>query len=262
MPRLTFPAKAYRGAKKFVKKRYGLNKKSKGLKYGNIAKDVLMLKKMVNAEKKIYEVKDTTSLSTGQVYGNVTGTICYDITPLIGQGVTQSTRTGASIKLSSALYQFQFQQQLNATIANKVIIEFWVNKGTQLDSATAREYLFAPSTFSVVIDYNSPRNSDRFSDFQLVRRIYKTIPADANPGDTAQSTFDIPIKFNRGQGHHVRLAQSATTYADILNGQMFMTIRSQVGNNSSIASTKDVPVTGALTGLSVRFAYKTWYYDN
>lgn len=47
--------RAYTGAKKFVKKRYGLNKKSKGLKYGKIASDVMMLKKMINAEKKSYQ---------------------------------------------------------------------------------------------------------------------------------------------------------------------------------------------------------------
>lgn len=54
MPFRKLANQAYKGAKKAVKKRYGLNKKSTGLKYGKIASDVMMLKKMVNAEKKSY----------------------------------------------------------------------------------------------------------------------------------------------------------------------------------------------------------------
>jgi len=263
MPIKKFLKRTVSKAKKYVKKRYGLNKASSGIKYGQMANDVMMLKRMVNAEKKAYEIKSGLLLA-GQVFGNNSATVCLDITPMIAQGVTSSTRNGTSVKLHSALYQFQIQQQSAATLSNKVIIEFWINKATALDELTARDYLFAPSTFTSVIDANSPRNQDRFSEFRLVRRIIKTIPTDSLTGEATQQTFDVPVKFNRGQGHHIRLAQtlSGTPVNDILNGQMFMTMRPAIGNTSAVASTKDIPITAPTTGLTVRFAYKTWYYDN
>lgn len=264
MPYGKYAKKAYRSAKKAIKKRYGFNKKSKSVKFVKMAKDIMMLKEMVNAEKKSFSLKDATSLSCGQVYGNLTGTVCYDITPLILAGSAADQRTGNSVNLHSALYQFQLQQQSSATLANKVIIEFWVNKGTQLNTSDAREYLFAPATFSGVIDYNSPRNQDRFSDFQLIRRVIKTTPTDSLSGEQTVNTFDVPVKFNRGKGHHIRLAGSiaGNPLLDVLNGQMFMTMRSAIGNNSLVASTLNVPITAASSGISVRFAYKCWYYDN
>ena len=125
---LKYVKRAVRRVKKAVKKRYGFNKKSKGIKYGTMARDVAKLAQMINAEKKTYQLS-YNSQYTGQVLINATGALCYDITPLLAQGTATDQRTGASVKLHSALYQFQINQMVGATLSNKLIIEFWINKG-------------------------------------------------------------------------------------------------------------------------------------
>ena len=257
--------KARKSIGRALGRRYVKKYQKAGLKtmnYNQISRDIMMLKNVVNAEKKIFEQKYST-YSTAQVDVNNSGMSIVDITPLIAQGATQSTRNGASIKLHSALYQFQLQQHTAATLANKIIIEFWINKATQLDVVTARDYLFSPSTFNSIVEHTSSRNSDRFSEFRLIRRVIRTVPTDSISAEQTITTFDVPIKFNSGKGHHVRLNSSASSYSDILNGQMFMTMRPSVGNMSfTTPSTKDVPLTAANTGVFVRFAQKVWYYDN
>lgn len=255
--------KAYKSVKKGLKRRYGLNKKSAGVNYGTIASDVLMLKKMVNAEKKSYPALFSGQF-VGQVNGNSTGALCYDITPYISQGLGADARTGSSVKLCSALYQFQLSQATGLTTKQKLIFEFWINKGTQLDAATAQTYIHQNSTFSTVIDTNSPRNQDRYSEFRLVRRVTRTLAPEQLSGDSTSLTFDVPVKFNRGKGHHVRLVTNPSGVAqDCLNGQMFMTVRADIGNASALTvSTKPVHLQAVNTGAYMRFAYRVWYYDN
>lgn len=254
-------------AKKFVKKRYGFNKKSGGPRYGKIASDVLMLKKMINAEKKVIEyayggLEAPTIFNIGQVNGTAaSGAFILDITPFPQLGNQVNQRNGNSIKACSALYQFQIQQMSAMTIDTTIIIEFWIVKGTPEGSATTLANLFTPATFSGVIDTNSARNQDKFNDYQLIRRFVKKQKADSLSNDANLLTFNVPMKFNRGKGHHVRLA---TDNVNILNGQMMMTLRASVGNMSSTTnSTRPVPYATVLnSGQTVRFASKLWYYDN
>ena len=259
--------KAYKAGKKGLKARYGLNKKSKGLNYGQMASDVLMLKKMVNAEKKYHNYTAGQVYGLGQVNGaTLSGALCYDITPLITQGNGPDGRNGTSVKLCSGLYQFQITQQSATYFDAKVVIDFWINKGQPITTADAQTQLFDTSQFSGVIDTNSPRNINRFADFQRIRSVTRTIKQDqVNIADLQTITFDVPLNFNRGKGHHIRLVNSisGTPVNDILNGQMFMTMRCSAGNtNASTTSTRDVPYTAINTGQNVRFAYKTWFYDN
>ena len=250
--------------KKAVKKRYGFNKKSKGPKYVKMAQDVAKLAMMINAEKKVFN-QSYPVYSVGQVNANGTGALIYDVTPLMAQGVTLSTRNGASVKLHSALYQFQFTQQASLTINQKIIIEFWKTKGTTLPQADCLAKVYDTATFSGVIDTNSPRYQDNFNDFQLIRRVSKMLPADSISTDATVITFDVPIKFNRGKGHHIRLTQniSQNPTSDVLNGQIFMIVRASVGNSStSTVSTQNVPLKLINSGADMRFAYRTWFYDN
>jgi len=258
------PKKMYKAAKKGVKKRYGYNKKSKGPKYGQMAADVAKLAMMINAEKKVFN-QIYTNQNLGQVNINGTGALCYDITPLIPQGSGQDERNGASVKLHSALYQFQFTQLSALSINQKIIIEFWKTVGTTLSTTELLTKTFDNATFSTVIDTNSPRQQANFGDFKLIRRIVKTLPSDNINADATTATFDVPIKFNRGQGHHIRLVKTLASnpVSDITNGQIYMTIRASVGNANQVsASTLSVPLTATSTGSVMRFAYRTWYYDN
>lgn len=257
-----FVKKALRSGKRFVKKRYGIGKK-RTLNVSALANDVAKMAMMINAEKKAYNAP-LELRNLGQCNANSTGALIYDITPTgIIQGVTVNTRNGNSIKLSSALYQFQLAQLPAATIANKVIIEFWLNKGTYQTEATAMNQLFLPAQWSSVIDANSARSQDYFGDFRLLRRVVKTIPCDNTASESTVRTFTIPFKFNKGQGHHIRFSNNTGNLTDVANGQIFMTMRAEQGNaNSFTASTLDIPYTAVNTGLRVRAAYRIWFYDN
>ena len=258
--------KAFRAGKKFVKKRYnvGGKRKLKNANTGAIVADVMKLMSMVNAEKKIYQLSLQTQY-VGQVNVNSTGAICLDVTPMMGEGADQFQRNGISIKLHSQLWQFQISTEVFAQIANRVHIEFWYNTGTVLSQATLLTNVYDPSIFSGVIDMTSTRNSDHFGEYRLLRKHTAVLKEQSIAGAISNSTFQIPIKFNRGKGHHIRYTGIGSTnyLTDVQNGQIFMIIRADNGNASgTTASTLPVNPTGASTGAKCVFANKTWYYDN
>jgi len=260
-----FVKRAVRGAKRVVKKRYNIGKKKRGgVNTGAIAADVMKLMSMVNAEKKIYTLA-LQSNSVGQVRINATGAQCFDITPMMGQGTDQFTRNGISVKLHSQLWQFQVIQQSAALSGNTIHIEMWYNSGPTRDQATLLTDMYEPSIFSGVIDMTSTRNPDHFKDYRLLRKVSRKLHDPAYAGDLVNSTFTIPIKFNRGKGHHIRYTGSGfTNYLnDVQAGQIFIIMRTNNGNSSpTTASTLPVVVTGINTGLTVKWANKTWFYDN
>ena len=270
MPIRKYAKKALKSVARGLGRRYVKKGQRAGLKtmnYNQISRDIMMLKNVVNAEKKFFDYEynnaGTKFFTVGQTNGTLSGAFCLDVTPLIAVGSTVSQRNGNSVKLTSALYQFQLEQMSAMTLDTKLIIEFWSVKGQYEPASQLLTNTFSPSTFSQCIDTMSPRNQDKFSDYKLIRRVIKTQKADQLTGTASVSTFDIPVKFNRGKGHHIRLNNDNT---DILNGQIYMTIRCGIGNaSSSIVTTgKNVPsaMTAINTGQFVRFAYKVWYYDN
>lgn len=258
-----FIKKTLQSGKKFVKKRYGLGKNRK-LNTKNIASDVMKLMAMVNAEKKIYTLA-LQSNNIGQVNANVTGTQCIDVTPMMAEGVDQFTRNGISLKLHSQLWQFQIYQQGGALSGNKFTVELWYNLGPTRDQATILTDLYEPSVFSGVIDMTSTRNPDHFKDYRLLRKFTKVLKDPAYAGDVTNSTFTIPIKFNKGKGHHIRYTGTGSTnyLNDVQSGQIVIVLRAENGNRStSTASTLPIAVTAVSTGITVKWANKTWFYDN
>ena len=198
--------KAVRSAKKFVKKRYGFNKKSKHVKFGRIAKDVMMLKQMVNAEKKRYyitpqnqTVGDITTLaplytvflgtaqaytispfSIGQVYATsatacVPGWSACDITPYPSQSNPFSGREGSSIKLHSSYMRFQVSQQTSLNAPMKIQGYIVQVKGMPITSSanllTYVNNMFLTDPFVIGTGINSgsgiiDRSSDLDPDFR------------------------------------------------------------------------------------------------
>jgi len=251
-----------------VKKRY--TSKSGGARYGRMVKDVARVVSMVNAEKK-YVTYPVATFSVGQVDGNASGARQFDVTPLMGQGTDVSTRNGNSIKICSSFFQFQIQQQSNTiTTPIRFKVELWLVKGIPL-GAFASQATTAPitdlydnSVFSGVIDMTSTRNMDHYSDYRLIASRSVYLPGDqVSGGDVQAKTFTMPIKWNRGKGHHVRYSGTSGSSADISNGQIFMIFRTDVGNkNTATVSTKDIPLTAVSSGINVKLGYKHWFYDN
>lgn len=265
--------KTVKAGKRFVKQRYNIGGKKKGgLNIQAIAQDVAGLARMINAEKKIYSISSSNELAlavgVGQVNATVSGTRIFDISPLIEQNVSASGRTGDSLKITSAYFQFMVSQQANCVIGNRCSIELWhYNGGAVISVADVATHLFKPTVFSTVIDYQSARNEDFIGDFRLARRMVVNIPAEQVSGSRTVRYINMPIKFNKGKGHHIRYTGSTITnnpLTDIANGrsQLFLIYRAESGNRSSVVSTLNVPQTGITTGLEVTASYTMYYYDN
>jgi len=258
--------KAVRGAKRFVKKRYNVGGKKKGgPNTGQIVKDVMSLMSMVNAEKKINNIGVIQS-TVGQVSGaSSSGTLSLDVTPMMAQGADQFQRNGISIKLHTQLYQIQLSQMTASTCANTFCFELWLNKGSVIDQATAVSQIYDPSVFSGIIDMTSSRNADHFNNYSLIRRVKKRLSDPSYAGDLTNSTFTVPIKFNRGKGHHIRYTGTGSTnyLTDVQSGQILLVCRADNGNRATASvSTLPVAIKASNTGINFTWAVKTWYYDN
>lgn len=257
--------KVAKKVKRAVKRRY-VTKTGKGLRMGRIAKDVMMLKKMINAEKKLYQDKLSSAISVGQVGGNTSGHQLIDITPIPAQGSTSITRNGNSIKLNSAYYEFYFVKQSSATQSNKIVIDFWQVKGEPYTTAevaagnpvtdifTPNEYVTGANIYDLV----SSRRQDTFTDFKHLRSKVVYFPANQISGVTQTKLVRIPMKY----GHHVKFASDGSQ--TLSAGQILMTIRCENGNKStSTANTfGNIAVNSINTGFTFNYCFNSYFVDN
>lgn len=254
-----YNSKAGKAVRKFTGDRYGRGYKqilSKGVP--QLVKDVRMLKNMVNAEKKLVETSPS-EFRIGQCNANTYGYAGFDITPIVSQGDTRSSRNGASIKLNSTIIRMQIKQQAFTHTVVRVIAEVWLVKSQTISSATTIiPQLFVPDAISGVIDFNSARNPDYFTDFKriAVRNVY--LPAD-NYASMTNRFKDLQM--NLSTKHHIRYDGDTNT---VLNGQMWITFRADTGNtNDSTASTLTKIVNqGVQTGVLANMFVRQYYYDN
>lgn len=116
-----FVKRVVKRAGRALKKRYFKGKGYGNPNVGQIASDVMMLKKLVNAEKKHTTIQ-VNGIGLGQVNVNAAGFYAVDLTPVPSAGVSEIQRTGTSIKLVSSHMRFQFIGQTNAINRTKVKI--------------------------------------------------------------------------------------------------------------------------------------------
>lgn len=242
-------------AGRVLKKRYA----PRGtLRVGRIARDVAMLKSLVNVEKKRYTQTYTYDF-LGQVNGAGGGAYIADLTPLIAQGTGASQRTGNSVKMTGCYFQGQIIQQSSAIDSNIVSIEVWFHKTREVPmslSSTGNE-IYQNSPFSNQIDIISRRNQDYFSDYVCLRKKRVVVRADTYSATNIlrNATFNLGMKMNR----HLRWNDAGT----LVNGQFFLLVRCQSGNGSSTtASTANIPHQGTNTGLKFALDQITYYVDN
>jgi hypothetical protein len=251
-----------RAVGRVVRKRYiGKGK----LKTGQIYRDVMMLKSMINAEKKrIITVIQNQPL--GQVRGNDTngGVFTQDITPVPVQGTTYNTRSGSSIKLHSTFYQFQITQQSANISPISGIIEIYLIKGEPAFPNDMIVERFVPNAFSspaTLIDKAATLNPDTFNKYKLIRRKPFYIPGDQQSSQLYFKTFTLGLKYNRGNGHHIRYDLNTTS---IQQGQLIMVIRCDSGNCSTLTASTftNIPQSAVSTGLLLNYTQTHYYYDN
>lgn len=229
-----------------------------------MARDIIKLKSMINAEKKNIDLYSANSLQTvGQLNGNSSGFYTLDITPVPTQGTTYSTRNGASIKLSSSFMKFQFYHQTSTVAPVKLKLYIIQTKMTQTNLTTFVQGMFLYNRFlstTNIYDFNSMVNPDYFGLYKILRTKTILIPGDQISGVNMIKDINIAHKWNRTKGHHIRYAGDTNT---VLNGQVFLLIFSDSGNISGTASTiTPVPIQSATTGINFNYDIKHYYYDN
>lgn len=261
MPKYSFRKKVGRVVRRvakagvrYAKRRY-VNKQG-NLRLGKIAKDVAMVKRLINVEKK--RRGDQWTGVVGQVNGAGSGAVMIDITCNVSQGLTASTRTGNSIKLTGLYMQGQFIQQTNAQDSNKFSVEIWAHKNKEVTmslSSTGQE-LYNVSPFSGQMDLVSRRNQDYYSDYVCLGKRMVYIKGDTYATNVIRNAnFNMGLKLNR----HIRWDDAGT----LINGQYFLVIRAQNGNASATTtSTANIPHTGVSTGYTYGINLIQYYVDN
>lgn len=260
----------YAKARKFVKrgakqlrKRYtakpGGRKATGGVRVGKMAKDILYLKSVLNPEKKRFETQDA-DIILGQVNGINDGYLFRDMTPAPPQGTGYADRTGASIKLHSSMYHFQFIQQANARCRIRGVIEIYEVLGDPQPGFTFPTERFLANPFTGVRDMNCHTNPDNFMKGRCIARRNFSVQTDQLGGESLTTDVKIPMKYNKGQGKHIRWDKNTSTLA---NGQLLLIIRVDRGNcNPVTVATNPVPDIGVSTGIVCSFNRTDYFYDN
>jgi len=257
-----YNSKPMRAIRTATGNRYGRGTKqliTKGVP--QLAKDVLLMKKMLNSEKKRIVITSTQATSIGQVNANASGYLAIDITPAPGQSNTYDGRSGASIKVNSSYMKFQFYHQTSTAHNIKMKIYIIKINGPPISSpANFLGQMFQQNSFVTpgIQDYNSQLNPDYFKQYKILRTKTVNIPADTVSGVQVIKEVSIPMNF---KNHHIRFNKDTNT---VTSGQILMFILADSGNISSgsTSTCTPIPVTGTNTGILSNYNFTYYYYDN
>jgi len=257
-----------RRAAQAIKKRYtakpGGRKSTGGVRVAKMAKDIMYLKSVLNPEKKRKETqKSGPTITLGQVNGNSDGAYYEDITPIITQGIGSDQRNGAGLKLHSSMWHFQFVQMPAASGRIRGVIEIWEVNGDPYPAASTEWFdeHYQLNPFSGVRDLNCMTNPDHFMKGKCIARRNFSVAADQVTGEKMVTDLKIPIKYNKGQGKHIRYQKETDTVA---NGQMYLLIRLDRGNRSTavVSTLSGVPDPAVNTGIYMNYNKMDYFYDN
>lgn len=265
---MTFAKRILRKVGHVAKKRYFKGKGYSNPKLVQMAKDVSMLKGMINSEKKNYPIV-VQSQAVGQVNINANGYYSADITPTPAQGTTSVTRNGNSIKLHSSFIKFQFSQMANTSNPIKLRIYIVLVKGIpSIIPTTFPTTMLEANPFvtgaGAIYDYNSSLNPDYFGTYKILRTKTLTLKADNAASFNSITNVSLPMKYFRGKGHHIRFASDGSQ--TIADGQLLMIVTADNGNvNAGTASTlSGQPTNGqaVTTGAYMDMNLNHYFYDN
>lgn len=260
-----YAKKLVRKGVRAVKKRY--TTKKGGIRLGSIAKDVMMLKNVLNPELKEFRIYNNPAnddaIDIGQVAGNSPGYNVIDVSCAPNQGTTSITRNGNSIRNSSLECRFSVFQQANTIQDIKGKILFICPKIPEPDFAAAMNKWFEPTPFLNVDvrDYNSHFDKDYRNQFKILHTKYFTLKNDNTTTQEQHLSFATTIRF---KNFHTKFPVDGGT--TISSGQILMVILLDSGNsaNSTTSTIKNiVPSDGGVqTGLTFNYNLLHKFYDN
>lgn len=233
---------------RYAKKRYvrkGRPTNVRNLNYSQIAKDVKMLKGLVNAEKQNADFSVNTPTKFARVSSSGSGAVILSIHPTISQGISEDQRKGDTYKVCSMLLQAQIRCTSNISDINYKI--YIVRKPTQALVATHAgdlANLLEPNPFTGVQDFNSLRNYEQFRDF----RVMKVITGKIRGAEGTTSNINVkqhvcPLKCD----FHTRYDKGTT---NIEHNELFAVFVA----DEKINTAADAP--------TFELHNRIWFYDN
>jgi len=237
----------------------------------NLIKDVKMMKRLINVEKKRYTLCPADTKFVAQIYNNVSGHFSIDCTPVPVSGTGFDDRTGSSIKLLNSVFDFQFIAQTGLVSQMKLKILVLRNGGITSTVAGGfndttlvtnllekNKWISLSNSSLAVYDYASDFNPDKTGNWKVIKTIKRTIKPDTISGQTNI----LPVKFNVNfKNHHVKYDQDTV---DVTKGQLAFIIVADSGNfdPANTSTLFAVPITTNNTGLFFRYEVKHIYTDN
>lgn len=248
---------ANKQAKKFGKKignaakrRYfkGGKPSLRNTKIVQIAKDVNMLKNMVNAEKHRITTSGTYQFAETGPSALSSGYYVQRELFLAPQNITNTGRVGNSIKCHSYHMDLRFTQQSSATneIRGKVYLISIRDPQTVISNTDIITKFLQPSVFDNKYDYHSPRNYENYTDFKILSQKNIFLPADSISGHVATRNVTMGGKLN----FHQRYKVSPQAHS------VFDT------NELAIIFVADSGDLAASNGISVQYSGTMYFYDN
>lgn len=255
MPRSTWRSTArryikrqWRRGKKWAKKRYV--KPSGRLNVRRIAKDVQLLKSIVNAEKKycMYE----TNFSCGATDSGTLSGYGHYISPLVSlsQGTTVSTRNGNSVKGTSIQYAFDFLPQANCNQQLDFTVLFLLHPGALPEnsyttgSGGTLASLFLTPDYMTWYTTRSLRNVEHYKDWIILKALRCHVRADES-NTSGDRTF-----YRKGAIKLFKHLKFDGAGASPVENQMYVLV---------IANTGDI---NGASGMTVKMQYRYHYIDN
>jgi len=248
---MAFFKKAKAFGKRVAKKAYGAAKKRYVKKGGpnvaNITKDVMMLKRLINVEKKRFDMTSPSPITFGQTAGaGITGAQVVAISPTVAEGAQGNQRNGISFKIVSACLDLYFNQSVNAVNGGR--IRWWMvmkpDNGINIVPANVMAQMLENNPFSGVVDYHSPRDAEYFSSYRVIKQGTVNLVPDSLTGQIAFQQRKYPLKITA----HQRFQGDASTVT--------------TKNAFFLIFTMDVGDAVALTGAQVQYNVRWYYTDN
>jgi len=227
---------------KAAKKRY---MKRGSLNVSRIAKDVKMLKHLVNVEKKRFDITLTTPAPVSLSFNAAQGAYAAIISPAPIEGTGNGERVGNSIKLVSAMINLRFSQQGSAV--NPIHIKYWIvcrpDNATSYTANSTFSHFLEPNPFSTQRDYHSNRDPEYFTSMKVITSGTVHLKQDSITGGQSIVQRKVPLKLN----HHLKYNTDSSTITTKNQFYLF-----------AVASEGDQALsTGGLIQYNIR-----WYYTD
>lgn len=257
--------KAY--GSKGVKGRYIRPGFTKGMT--NLIKDVEMIKGRLNVEKKFVDT-DLFTDSFGQCEINVEGALTRDISPIIPQGITESTRNGNSVKLTGLSMPVFIRGQASCYGGRKIRLTILkvrtADNNVSADEAFERVWDVNPIN-GTLRDYHAPRayrNSKTDGISVAYSKTFYLPKAQLDTGLTGMVNTEQPFKCFRVNVKLDDVLRFDTNASTLPGGfKYILVMQSDAGNfNAGANSTLDVPILDANSGMTVSAGCRYWFVDN